>query len=55
MAREEFKHRTLEEDEAEIIHLVTIKDRKWRWIRHIFRRDHSNITRQELDWIPQGK
>jgi hypothetical protein len=32
-----------------------IKMRKWKWIRHTLRKDHSNITRQGLDWNPQGK
>lgn len=33
----------------------TIKKRKWHWIGHILRRPQSNITRQALDWNPQGK
>lgn len=35
--------------------IQTIKERKWRWIGHILRRDHSNVTRQALEWNPQGK
>jgi len=32
-----------------------IKERKWRWVGHTLRRDQTNITRQALDWNPQGK
>ena len=33
----------------------TIKTRKWKWIGHTLRKDLDNITRQALDWNPQGK
>jgi hypothetical protein len=33
----------------------TIKQRKWHWIGHILRRPQNNITKQALDWNPQGK
>jgi hypothetical protein len=29
--------------------------RKWKWIGHTLRKDQNNITRQGLDWNPQGK
>ena len=29
--------------------------RKWRWIGHTLRKPSSNITRQSLQWNPQGK
>lgn len=32
-----------------------ITERKWRWIGHTWRKDQENITRQALDWNPQGK
>nr|KAG5698646.1 hypothetical protein BaRGS_003160 [Batillaria attramentaria] len=32
-----------------------IKKRKWGWIGHTMRKSPSNITRQALDWNPQGK
>lgn len=32
-----------------------IKERKWRWIGHTLRKPIDNITRQALDWNPQGK
>ena len=32
-----------------------IKMRKWGWIGHTLRKPASNITRQALDWNPQGK
>ena len=31
------------------------KKRKWRWIGHTLRKPAANITRQALDWNPQGK
>uniref|UniRef100_A0A0L8HUA2 Uncharacterized protein n=1 Tax=Octopus bimaculoides TaxID=37653 RepID=A0A0L8HUA2_OCTBM len=34
---------------------VQIRRRKWKWIGHTLRREHSNVTRQALDWNPQGK
>jgi hypothetical protein len=35
--------------------LQTIKQRKWHRIGHILRRPQNNITKQALDWNPQGK
>jgi hypothetical protein len=32
-----------------------IKMRKWKWIGHTLRKDQNNITRQGLDWNPQGE
>ena len=32
-----------------------IKKRKWGWIGHTLRKPATNITRQALDWNPQGK
>ena len=32
-----------------------IRKRKWGWIGHTLRKPASNITRQALDWNPQGK
>ena len=32
-----------------------IKRRKWRWIGHTLRKQETNITRQSLDYNPQGK
>ena len=32
-----------------------IKKRKWGWIGHTLRKPPQNITRQALDWNPQGK
>lgn len=32
-----------------------IKKRKWGWIGHTLRKSPSNVTRQALDWNPQGK
>ena len=32
-----------------------INERKWRWVGHTLRRDPTSITRQALDWNPQGK
>ena len=29
--------------------------RKWRWIGHTLRKPAANVTRQALDWNPQGK
>ena len=33
----------------------TIKLRKWRWIGHTLRKPCCNITRQSLQWNPQGQ
>ena len=32
-----------------------IRKHKWGWIGHTLRKPASNITRQALDWNPQGK
>jgi hypothetical protein len=32
-----------------------LKRRKWRWIGHTLRKPKYNITRQALQWNPQGK
>ena len=32
-----------------------IMQRRWRWIGHILRREHNNITRTALHWTPEGK
>jgi hypothetical protein len=32
-----------------------LKRRKWRWIGHTLRKLKHNITRQALQWKPQGK
>ena len=32
-----------------------IRKRKWGWIGHTLRKPASNVTRQALDWNPQGK
>ena len=32
-----------------------IRKRKWGWIGHTLRKPTSNVTRQALDWNPQGK
>ena len=34
---------------------VEISKRKWRWIGHTLRKSPSNVTKQALDWNPQGK
>ena len=35
--------------------ITTIRRRKYRWIGHTLRKPDSSITRQALDWNPQGK
>ena len=32
-----------------------IARRKWTWIGHTLRKQTNNVTRQALDWNPQGK
>ena len=32
-----------------------IARRKWTWIGHTLRKQTDNVTRQALDWNPQGK
>lgn len=34
---------------------ITIKHRRWKWIGHTLRKPNSNITKQALEWNPQGK
>jgi hypothetical protein len=34
---------------------IQIRRRKWRWIGHTLRKEPSNVTRQSLEWNPQGK
>lgn len=35
--------------------VVQIRRRKWRWVGHTLRKSQSNVTRQSLQWNPQGK
>ena len=32
-----------------------IKQRRWKWLGHILRKETSNITRVSLRWTPTGK
>ena len=32
-----------------------VSKRKWRWVGHTLRKQPDNITRQALEWNPQGK
>ena len=32
-----------------------IRKRKWGWIGHTLRKPQSNVTRQALEWNPQGR
>ena len=34
---------------------LTIRSRRWKWIRHTLRKANNNITKQVLEWNPQGK
>jgi len=34
---------------------VEIRKRKWGWIGHTLRKSPSNVTKQAIDWNPQGK
>ena len=34
---------------------VTIRTRRWKWIGHTLRKANSNITKQALEWNPQGQ
>nr|KAG5711937.1 hypothetical protein BaRGS_026378 [Batillaria attramentaria] len=34
---------------------VQVRRRKWRWVGHTLRKEPCNITRQALEWNPQGK
>ena len=33
---------------------LTIRSRRWKWIEHTLRKTNSNITKQALEWNPQG-
>ena len=35
--------------------VIQIRRRKWRWVGHTLRKEPSHITRQALEWNPQGK
>ena len=35
--------------------VVLIRRRRWRWVGHTLRKDTANVTRQALEWNPQGK
>ena len=48
------KRTTMGQDETNPIE-TEIRKRKWGWIGHTLRKPASNITRQALDWNPQGK
>lgn len=30
-------------------------ERRWRWIRHILRKNDNNITKVAMHWMPEGK
>ncbi len=34
---------------------LTIRSRWWKWIGHTLRKTNNNITKQALEWNPQGK
>ena len=34
---------------------MIITKRRWKWLGHVLRKDHSNITRTALFWTPEGK
>ena len=34
---------------------LTIRSRRWKWIGHTLRKANNNITKQALEWNPQGK
>ena len=34
---------------------LTIRTRRWKWIGHTLRKANSNITKQALEWNPQGQ
>ena len=34
---------------------LTIRSRRWKWIRHTLRKANNNITKQALEWNLQGK
>ena len=33
---------------------LTIRSRRWKWIGHTLRKANNNITKQALEWKPQG-
>ena len=34
---------------------MTIRSRRWKWTGHTLRKANNNITKQALEWNPQGK
>ena len=44
----------MEKDKQQPINL-TIRSRRWTWIGHTLRKANNNITKQALEWNPQGK
>ena len=34
---------------------VQVRRQRWRWVGHMLRKDTANVTRQALEWNPQGK
>ena len=34
---------------------LDIKERRWRWIGHVYRMKNSRRPRQAMDWTPQGQ
>jgi len=34
---------------------TVIRTRKWKWIGHTLRKKDKNVTKQALDWNPQGQ
>ena len=48
------QQRTMEKDKQQPINL-TIRWRRWKWIGHTLRKTNNNITKQALEWNPQGK
>ena len=34
---------------------LTIRSSRWKWIGHTLRKANNNITKQALEWNPQGK
>ncbi|XP_056017339.1 uncharacterized protein LOC130053791 [Ostrea edulis] len=34
---------------------ITIRTRRWKWIGHTLRKPNTSITKQALEWNPQGK
>ncbi|XP_055387840.1 uncharacterized protein LOC129616286 [Condylostylus longicornis] len=34
---------------------TTIKERKWRWLGHTLQKTNNTISKQALEWNPQGK